>query len=236
MADEFFPNENPLGKRLITWPWPKRPKEIIGILANAQTQELSRKAEPEVYLPFWQFYVFTKHLIVRTASDPRLLSAPVQRELRVIDPTVAIGHAETMEQIRSESVAAQTFAMRLLVGFSIFGSVLALVGIYGVLSLTVDSRKREMAIRLAVGAQRRTVLGLILSEGLRLIVIGLVIGTGVAIASTRLLRALLFGIGPNDPITFIVMAMLFAAVALLACLLPGLRASRVDPMVALRCE
>jgi putative ABC transport system permease protein len=236
MADEFFPNENPLGKRLITWPWPKRPKEIIGILANAQTQELSRKAEPEVYLPFWQFYVFTKHLIVRTASDPRLLSAPVQRELRVIDPTVAIGHAETMEQIRSESVAAQTFAMRLLVGFSIFGSVLALVGIYGVLSLTVDSRKREMAIRLAVGAQRRTVLGLILSEGLRLIVIGLVIGTGVAIASTHLLRALLFGIGPNDPITFIVMAMLFAAVALLACLLPGIRATRVDPMVALRCE
>jgi putative ABC transport system permease protein len=160
----------------------------------------------------------------------------VQHELRAIDPTVAIGHVETMEQIRNESVAAQTFAMRLLVGFSIFGSVLALVGIYGVLSLTVDSRKREIAIRLAIGAQKRSVLGLVLSEGLRLIVIGLAMGTGVALASTRLLRALLFGVGPTDPITFVVVAILFAAVALVACLLPGLRATRVDPMSALRYE
>jgi putative ABC transport system permease protein len=196
----------------------------------------NKSAQRGVYLPFWQFYVFTKHLIVRTGSNPRLLSAQVQHELRAIDPTVAIGHVETMEQIRNESVAAQTFAMRLLVGFSIFGSVLALVGIYGVLSLTVDSRKREIAIRLAIGAQKRSVLGLVLSEGLRLIVIGLAMGTGVALASTRLLRALLFGVGPTDPITFVVVAILFAAVALVACLLPGLRATRVDPMSALRYE
>ena len=236
MADKYFANGTPIGKRLDTWPCPKRPKEIIGIVANVRTQALAQNAEPEIYIAFLQAPIFTKHLIVRTGSDPSSFGAMVQHELRSIDPTVAIDHIRTFDKIRDESVASQTFAMRLLVGFSVVGSVLALVGIYGVLSLTVDSRKREMAIRLAIGAQRRSVLGLVLSEGLRLIVLGLVIGTGIAIASTRLLRALLFGIGPTDPITFVVVAILFAAVALMACLPPGLRATRADPMSALRYE
>jgi putative ABC transport system permease protein len=236
MADKFFPGSSPIGRKLDAWPWPKRSKEIIGVVANSRTQELTQNAQPEVYFPFFQFYVFTKHLIVRTSSDPGSLASAVQRELRAIDPTVAVDHIKTFDQIRAESVASQTFAMRLLVGFSLTGSFLALVGIYGVLSLSVGSRKREMAIRLALGAQRRTILALILSEGLKLIVLGLVIGTCVAIASTRLLGALLFGVGPNDPITFVAVAILFAAVALLACLLPALRATRVDPMTALRHE
>jgi putative ABC transport system permease protein len=236
MADKFFPHANPIGRKLDAWPWPQRSKEIIGVVANARTQALTQNAQPELYFPFFQFYVFTKHLIVRTTSDPYSLASTVQHELRAIDPTVAVDHIKTFDQIRSESVASQIFAMRLLVGFSLAGGVLALVGIYGMLSLSVGSRKHEMAIRLAVGAPKRTILGLILSEGLKLILVGLVIGTGVAIASTRLLGALLFGVGPNDPITFVIVAILFTAVALLACVLPGLRATRVDPMSALRYE
>jgi putative ABC transport system permease protein len=126
--------------------------------------------------------------------------------------------------------------MRLLVSFSLAGSILALVGIYGVLSLSVGSRRREIAIRIAVGAQQRTVFGLILSEGLKLIFVGLLVGTGVAVVLARVLRAFLFGIGPTDPLTLVAVPVLFTAVALLACLLPALRATRVDPMTALRCE
>jgi putative ABC transport system permease protein len=236
MADKFFPGASPIGRKLITWPWIKRPKEIVGIVANARTQSLTQNAEPEVYLPFWQFYVFTKHLIVRTASDPRLLAAAVQRELHAVDPTVAIDHVETMQQIRSESVAAQMFAMRLLAGFSIVGGILALVGIYGVLWLSVGSRQREIAIRMAVGAQQRTVLGLVFSEGFKLVFIGLLLGTCVSILLSRVLRAFLFGVEPTDPLTFAAVALLFAAAAFVACLRPALRAIRVDPMSALRYE
>lgn len=236
MADKFFPNSNPLGKKLITWPWPKRPKEIIGIVANARTRALTDGASPEVYLPFFQFYVFTKHLVVRTASDPRLLAAAVQHELRAVDPTVAVNHVETMEEIRSASVATQTFAMRLLVGFSIVGSALALVGIYGVLALSVVSRKREIAIRMAVGAQKRTILNLVLSEGLKLILTGLMVGIVLAVSMTRALKAFLFGVGPSDPMTLVSVAIIFTSVALLACMLPALRSTRVDPMEAMRCE
>jgi putative ABC transport system permease protein len=236
MADRFFPNVNPIGQKLVSWPWPKRPKEIIGVVANARTQALTENPQPEVYLSFWQAFVFDKHLIVRTKSDPLLLAATIRRELLKLDPTVAIDHVEPMEQIRDESVATQSFAMRLLVAFSIVGSVLALVGIYGVLSLSVSSRKREIAIRMAVGAQRRNVLGLVLAEGLRLIAIGLVLGTGMALALGRVLRTFLFGVEPADPITFLLVVFLFTAVALLACFIPARRATRIDPMNALRHE
>src|SRR5205807_2283870 len=123
----------------------------------------------------------------------------------------------TFEQIRSDSIAPRLFAMRLLVGFSFAASVLSLVGVYGVLSLSVGSRRREIAIRVAVGAQRGDVLGLFLREGLRLIAIGLAVGAGIAIALARLLRAFLFGVEPTDPATFAGVAILFAIVALLAC-------------------
>jgi putative ABC transport system permease protein len=126
--------------------------------------------------------------------------------------------------------------MRLLVAFSLVGSVLALVGIFGVLSLSVGSRRREIAIRMAVGAQRRDVLSLFLGEGLKLIAVGLVLGTGVAIALARLLEAFLFGVGPTDPATFAGVAILFTAVALLACYIPARRAARTDLMAALRYE
>src|SRR5439155_23700246 len=142
MVDKFFPHANHISRKLEAWPWPKRPKEIIGVVANARTQALTQNAQPELYFPFYQFHVFTKHLIVRTTSDPYSLASMVQHELRAIDPTVAVDHIKTFDQIRSESVASQIFAMRLLVGFSLAGSAVALVGIYGMLSLSVGSRKR----------------------------------------------------------------------------------------------
>jgi putative ABC transport system permease protein len=153
-----------------------------------------------------------------------------------LDPTVAIEDVKTFAQIRNDSIAPQLFTMRLLSGFSILAGALALIGIYGVLALSVASRRQEMAIRMAVGAQRRNVFGLILSEGLRLVGVGVVIGAGVAFASTRVLRALLFGVEPTDLFTIIVTVLLFMAVATLACYFPARRATQIDPMEALRYE
>jgi putative ABC transport system permease protein len=184
----------------------------------------------------WQALAFSKHLVVRTAGDPRAVTAAVQRELRAIDPTVAVENVQTMEQIRGDSLASRTFAMQLLVGFSIVGSVLTLVGIYGVLSLSVAARRREIAIRTAVGARQSDIRKLIFGEGFRLIAGGLVAGVAAAILLSRVLRSFLFGVEPADPLTLIGVGLLFAVVALLACWAPTHRAAKVDPLEALRYE
>lgn len=235
MAQRFFGAQPAIGRKL-TFPGRQEGWEIVGVLADTQTGSLLAKPEPEIYLSFWQRPAFSKHMIVRADGDPRALGVAVQREIKSVDPIAAVDQVKTLDDIRADSVAAQTFAMRLLVGFSLVGTVLALVGIYGVLSLSVDSRRREIAIRMALGAPRNTVLGSVLSEGLRLMVVGLAIGGGVAYALARVLEAYLFGVTPTDPLTFTGVALLFVVVALLACYFPARRATRVDPMVALRAE
>jgi len=153
-----------------------------------------------------------------------------------VDPTAAVEFPKTLDQIRSESLASRTFAMQLLVGFSIVASVLTLVGIYGVLSLSVAARRREIAIRSAIGADRQSILVLVLAEGMRLIAGGVIAGLAVALGLSWVLRSFLYGVQPTDPATMIAMGLLFTIVALLACWIPALRAARVDPMVALRYE
>jgi putative ABC transport system permease protein len=236
LARQRFGSADCIGKKLQCNFWSKRPAEIIGIVKDTRTESLTRSADPEAYFSYWQLPAFTKHLIVKSASDPRPLMAAVQRELRAIDPSVAIDHVKTLDQIRDDSIAPQMFAMRLLAGFALVGTALALVGIYGVLSLSVNSRNREIAIRMTVGAQRRDILGLVLGEGLKLIGLGVFAGIGVALGMARVLRAFLFGVGPADPLTFASIAVLFTAVALLACYLPARRATRTDPVTALRYE
>lgn len=184
----------------------------------------------------WQASAFSKHLIVRTAADPRALTAAVQRELRAIDPTVAIENVKTLDEIRGDSLASRTFAMQLLVGFSLVGSVLTLVGIYGVLSLSVAGRRREIAIRTAVGAQPWEIRNLIFGEGFRLISGGVISGIAAALILSRVLRSFLFEIEPTDPITLIGVGLLFTAVAMSACWAPTRRAAKVEPLEALRYE
>ena len=235
LADRYFPKINPIGKKI----WFNRkeaPIEIVGLVTNGRTSDLTLAAEPEVYLSMWQALAFSKHLVVRTAGDPRTAAAAVQRELRAIDPTVAVENVQTMEQIRGDSLASRTFAMQLLVGFSIVGSVLTLVGIYGVLSLSVAARRREIAIRTAVGARQHDIRKLIFGEGFRLIAGGIVAGVAAAILLSRVLRSFLFGVGPADPLTLIGVGLLFTAVALLACWAPTRRAAKVNPLEALRYE
>jgi putative ABC transport system permease protein len=236
LADRYFPRGNPIGKKL----WPAdRPKdlvEIVGVVANGRTDDLTQAAAPEIYLSLWQANAFSKHLVIRTAADPRSIMAAVQRELHSVDPTVAVESPKTLEQIRGDSLASRTFAMQLLVGFSLVGSVLTLVGIYGVLSLSVASRRRELAIRTAVGAGQRDIRNLVFAEGFRLIAGGVLAGIAAAIVLSRVLQSFLFEVEPGDPATLTGVGLLFVSVALLACWVPVRRAAKVDPLEALRYE
>jgi putative ABC transport system permease protein len=238
LARKYFGNANPIGRtiRQAGDTNPKHWMSVIGIVADTRTEDLSQAAEPEVYLSLWQAIAFSKHLIVRTTADPRTLTAQVRSELHAVDPTAAVERVQTMEEIRAVSVAPRTFAMNLLTGFSVAATLLALVGLYGVLSLSVGSRTREIAVRKAIGAQANQILRMIVGEGFWLIGVGVVLGTVVALLLGPALQALLFDVRPTDPVTLAGAALVFTALALIACVVPAWRAVRVDLMEALRHE
>jgi putative ABC transport system permease protein len=235
-ADRYFPHADAIGRKIWMQGRDKPAMEIVGQVANGRTDDLTQEASPEIYLSLWQATAFSKHLVIRTAADPRAVLLAVERELRAVDPTAAIENPKTLEQIRDDSLASRTFAMQLLVGFSVVGSVLTLVGIYGVLSLSVASRRRELAIRSAVGAEQKDIRNLIFGEGFRLIASGVLAGVALAIVLSRVLRTFLFDVQPSDPTTLLVVGALFVGVALLACWVPVRRAAKVDPLEALRYE
>ena len=235
-ADRYFPHANAIGRKFWLNGRDKPATEIVGEVSNGRSDDLTQAASPEIYLSLWQATAFSKHLVIRTTADPRAVLVAVERELRAVDPTAAIEHPNTLQQIRDDSLASRTFAMQLLVGFSVVGSVLTLVGIYGVLSLSVASRRRELAIRSAVGAQQKDIRNLIFGEGFRLIASGVLAGLALAIVLSRVLRTFLFEVQPGDPTTLIVVGALFVGVALLACWVPVRRAAKVDPLEALRYE
>ncbi len=233
-ADRYFPSGNVIGRKFWLNGRDKPGTEIVGEIANGRTDDLTQAASPEIYWPLWQANAFSKHLVVRTTADPRAVAVAVERALRSVDPTAAIENVKTLEQIRDESLASRTFAMNLLTGFSVVGSVLTLVGIYGVLSLSVASRRRELAIRSAVGARQSDIRKLIFGEGFRLIAGGVLGGIALAIVLSRVLQSFLFEVQPSDPATLIVVGALFIGVGILACWAPAQRAGKVDPLEALR--
>jgi putative ABC transport system permease protein len=235
-ADRYFPHGNVIGRKIWMNGRDKEPMEIVGEISNGRTDDLTKASAPEVYLSLWQANAFSKHLVVRAQADPRTVMVAVERELRAVDPTAAIENPRTLTQIRDESLASRTFAMQLLIGFAVAGSLLTLVGIYGVLALSVASRRRELGIRLAVGAQKQDIRNLIFGEGFRLIAGGVLAGVVLAMVLSRVLRTFLFEVQPGDPMTLIVVGALFGAVALLACWVPMQRAAAVDPMEAIRYE
>jgi putative ABC transport system permease protein len=230
----YFPGRNSVGRKFWLNGRDKPGVEIVGEIANGRTDDLTQEPSPEIYLPLWQAHAFSKHLVVRTKADPRAVVVAVERELKSVDPTAAIENVKTLEQIRDDSLASRTFAMHLLTGFSVVGSVLTLIGIYGVISLSVVARRRELAIRSAVGAQQSDIRKLIFGEGFRLIASGVLAGVVLAVILSRVLRSFLFGVQPSDPATFILVGALFVGVALLACWAPVRRAGKVDPLEALR--
>jgi putative ABC transport system permease protein len=236
LADRYFPHQNAMGKKLWLSGRQQPATQIIGLVANSRTNDLAEKPQPEIYLSFWQAGAFSKHLVISTAANPQAVASSVLRELRSVDPTVAVENVKTLDEIRDDSLAPRTFATQLLTGFSLVGSVLTLIGIYGVLSLSVASRRRELAIRSAVGAERRDIRNLVLGEGFRLIASGMTAGVVAAYALSHILKSFLFRVEPTDTTTLLSVGILFAAVALLACWVPSRRAATTDPAEALRYE
>ena len=233
-ARRYFGGGTPLGRK-VQFPGPNpKPIEIVGVVSDTRTDALNETAGPEIYFPLWQQHAFSKHLILHTRSDPRALGALVLRELHAVDPTAAVEHVKTMEDVRQESVASRLFAMRLLTAFAVTATALALVGLYGVLSLSVGARTKEIAVRKAIGARWQEIVRLVLREGYRLIACGVVLGLVLAVVLGRVLGALLYDVKAADPVTLVGAAALFGALAFVACAVPAWRAARVNLMDALR--
>ncbi len=232
-AHRYWPGQEVVGKRIIRG---RQFAEVVGVVRNSKEKGLTADPRPALYVPLLQNYFPQLTLHVRTATPSQALLAAVRREVQALDTTLPVYNLQTLAQQKDGSLYTERLAATLLTLFGLLALSLAAVGIYGVLSYAVTERTREMGIRLALGANPRDLLRLIVGQGLTLTLIGLVIGVGAAFALTRLISKLLYGVSATDPLTFIVIPMLLAGVALLACWLPARRATRVDPLVALRYE
>ncbi len=237
LARKYFPNEEPIGQRLDVAMF-ETPviTEVIGIVGNVRYDSLIDEAPPAVYFPHPELAYPFMTLAVRTDGDPAALAPAMQREIRALDPNQPVSDVRTMNQVMSEAVSRSRFNTLLLALFAGLATLLSAVGIFGVMNYSVALRTREIGLRLAIGAQPRQVLLLVLKQGLMLTVAGVVIGLIASFALTRLLAGLLFGVAAVDAPTFATISLLLIAVSLLACYLPARRAMRIDPMTALRYE
>jgi putative ABC transport system permease protein len=236
-ARRYFPHESPVGKRMKTG-GPERPKnpwmEIVGVVGDVKYGGLDVAAEPAYYEPYQQVDWSDTYIVVRTSSEPRALAAGVRQAIWSLDKDLPITNMRTMEDLLSDSVARPRFRTFVFLVLGTLAIVLAVTGIYGVISYLVSQRTREIGIRVALGAQRRTVLNLIIRQGMSLALVGAVIGLIAAFVLTRLMRGLLYGVEATDPLTFSAITILLLLVSLAACWIPARRAAKVDPLVALR--
>ncbi len=236
MAKQFFPGEDPIGKRIHVTMGPVLYREIVGVVGDVKQYGLDQRTTAQTYESNAQQPFNYMTLIVRAAGDPASLSAAIRSEVLNLDKEQPVSNIRTLDRLLSTSMAQQRFSVSLLGVFAAVAMALAGVGIYGVLSYSVTQRAHEIGIRMALGAGRRDVLKLVVGHGMLLTLIGVAIGLGSAFALTRVMSTLLFGVSATDPMTFGLIALLLGAVALLACWMPARRATKVDPMVALRGE
>jgi putative ABC transport system permease protein len=237
MARQHFPGEDPIGKR-ITVPMSEKPvpTEIVGIVGDVKYESLVDEARPAVYLPHPELTYDFMTLVIRTVGDPAEMAPAVRSELRTMDPEQPVSDVRTMHQLMADTLGRARFNTLMLGLFAGLATLLAAVGIFGVMNYSVTLRTHEIGIRVALGAQQGRVLMLILRQGLVLTLIGIGIGLMGALALTRVLSGMLFGVDATDPATFAAIVLLLAVVSLIACYIPAWRATKVDPMTALRYE
>jgi putative ABC transport system permease protein len=242
-ARQFWPNEDPVGKRIhsgideVNW------YTIVGVVGNVKHAGLSAQPNPEVYYHYLQvpadlmnFVEGTMTLVVRTSSEPSSMASPIRKEMHALDPNQPVFNVKTMEDLLEGSIAESRFRAFLLAAFAGLALLLAALGLYGVISYSVSQRTNELGVRAALGARSRDILNLVIGHGARLAGIGLAIGLLLSFGFAKALSNLLFGVGVFDPVTFTTTAAVIFGVALVASFVPALRATRVDPMIALREE
>jgi putative ABC transport system permease protein len=239
LAQKYWPRQNPIGKRLKTrldpnWPW----LTVVGVAGNVRTEGPDVGFELELYIPYTQYpwLLNPRHLVVRTAGDPLAVAQSIRRQVLAIDPAVPIADVRPLDEIAGEPAAPRQFVMTLLAVFAAVALVLAGVGIYGVMAYSVAQRTHEFGLRMALGGQRADVLRSVLAQGLSRAGIGLGLGLVAALALSHFMASLLFQVQPADPATFAAVALGLLSLALLACYVPARRATKVEPMEALRYE
>ncbi len=239
MAAQLWPNQDPLGKRIRFPGSEKNPqpwRTVVGIVSDVAQYALDKKPPMQIYLPHAQFPTSFNSIVVKTEGDPTAMTNQVRREILAVDKDQAVFNVTTLDQLRAESILIRRFFMLLLLVFAGLALILAAVGIYGVMSYVASQRTHEIGIRMALGAQASDVLKLLIGSGMVLALIGVVAGLAGAFALTRVMAGLLFGVSATDAVTFISVSAGLIAIALLACYIPARRATKVDPLVALRYE
>jgi putative ABC transport system permease protein len=235
LAQQYFSGENPLGKHLHVGALGDANYEIVGIVADTLYQ-VGQPSEATMYFPVLGGDHGGMTLVVRTASDPLSFSVPVQKQIAALDPELPVSDVTTMDQIIEQSLGNASLSASLVLAFAMLSLLLASVGLYGVLSYLTAQRTPEIGVRIALGAERAHVLRLMLGDGLRPAIWGLVLGLGASAGTVHLIQSMLYETKPLDPIIFATVAGTLLAVAALACMIPAWRASRIDPLEALRTE
>ena len=237
-AQRYFNNRDPVGQRIKRGgpkseaPW----MSIVGVVGNIKSDGFDRPDQPHLYVPIFQNPAYAMAVYLRTDVSPTSLTQSLREQVKAVDRDLPVFGERTMEQVVADSVSRRKFAVQVVGLFGILALVLAAVGIYGVIAYSVTQRTREIGIRVALGASRSAILRWVLKQGMFLTMAGVAAGLIGAFALTRLLRTLLFGIGPTDFVTYAALAILLTIVALVACYIPARRATKVDPLVALRYE
>ena len=239
MANQLWPSQNPVGKRIAfpsdaatSRPW----RTVVGVVRDVTQYGLDKKAPMQIYLPHSQFPTSFNTIVVKTESDPAAMTNAVRGAILSVDKDQAVFNVTTLEQLLGESIARRKFFMLLLLVFAGLALTLAAIGIYGVMSYVASQRTHEIGIRMALGAQGKDVLRLIIGNGMTLALIGVVLGLLGAFALTRVMAGILFGVTATDALTYISVSGGLIVVALLACYVPAHRATKIEPLVALRYE
>jgi macrolide transport system ATP-binding/permease protein len=234
-ARRFWPGQSAIGRRVIVGRPPyDQARVVVGIVKDSKYRRLTEEGRPAVFSPFFQSYRGDMTLHVRTTGEPATMLAAVRREVQALDASLPLYNTRTLEEQKTSSLYTSRLAATLLTMFGLLALLLAAVGLYGVMAYTVNRRTHEIGIRMALGAQGSEVRRLVMVEGTAIMTIGLLLGLGGALVGTRLVDSFLYGVRPNDPIAFAGAALLLAAVTLLANYLPARRASRTDPLMAIR--
>jgi putative ABC transport system permease protein len=250
MARRYWPGENALGKRFglsvealvfaANGPphldFPSAMREVVGVVADVRSSGLTAAAEPEAYLPFAQRPARDMTVVLATTDSPAALAESVRRSVLELDKDQPVSTVRSLDAMVAESLGEPRFRTYLLAGFSAIALLLAAVGLMGLVAYAVTQRRREIGVRMALGAGQGEVLRMILTEGLRPVLAGILIGTFAAWAASRVLAGLLFGVTPTDPLTFVVIPLLLVVGASLACYLPARRVLRIDPAEAMQAE